>query len=79
MRFSLRPDGQLKHPDDTPMSNARLMLILSVVLVYFVGLALKGFLSGSFGGLTAVVWFVPIAFILSTMLAIACGIRRPKP
>jgi len=60
------------------MSNRSLLVLLTVALAVFVGLAIRDLLSGPYGGFGAVLWFVPIPVILSFMVAIVLGLRRRK-
>ncbi len=59
------------------MSNLRLRTLLFAGLALFVGLAVRDLANGPYGGFDVVFWGWPLVFLLSLIVAILFGLRRP--
>lgn len=60
------------------MSNAKLLGLLTLIqLLLGAIVGLQFYLHGSYAGLGVGIFLVPMAFVLSLMVGIACGLRRP--
>lgn len=62
------------------MSNLRLFIILSLILLALVALAAcEVYRHGAYAGPGIGLYLVPIVFVLSLMAGIAFGLRKPPP
>jgi hypothetical protein len=60
------------------MSNARLMVILVLIQGLLIAVAARLiYRNGAFAGVAIGIILVPMCFIASLMIGIACGLRKP--
>lgn len=61
------------------MTNRRLFVILGLILLVLIGLVVREFqVHGGFGGLIIGVYVVPALFVLSCMVGLLLGMRKPE-